>query len=492
MNGASARGSREPMRGAWLCFLAFAGCGEATDSARQAEIASVITRAEEAQIRARPALAAGKYARMASSLYDYHRGSLAVFRADFARDHLGLAQSRYALDHPLVGGTGDPHFENFGVLVASDDTLALEPNDFDAADRLPSWWDLRRLAVGMVLAAHASNPGAPAANDSTVAAEREIARAVVGGYADALGALAAGGSSERVTAPGDSVILEDAFLRSQKDLADHEELGELTVLQGNHRRLLRGPPDPAEPSEALADLPANVLAALPAALERYRATLLAPPPAAHFLLLDAARVFGKGIASWPRVRILILVRGASDAADDDVILELREIGDSALAGWYPPGEYHDSVGQRIIATSRVAWARPDAAPLWGATSLLGLPCQVRWESEGQKTLRVRRLVGQLGTAQALIALARRLGALQARIHVADASSLWQVVGRDPEGFVDEHSAVAVRYAAGVREDFSAFRAALDRLGPLLGLAPRPEDQPPPDLAALLGTPPSSN
>jgi uncharacterized protein (DUF2252 family) len=480
------------MRGAWLGFLALCGCSEAADAARQAEIASVIARADEAQIRARPALSAGKYARMAGALYDYHRGSLAVFRADFQRDHLGLAHSRFALDHPLVLGTGDPHFENFGVLVASDATLALEPNDFDAADRLPYWWDVRRLAVGMVLAAHASNPDAPGAHDSAVAAELDIARAVVQGYADALVALAAGGPFERATDAGDSGILKDAFLRSQKDLKDREELEELTVLEGDHRRLVRGPPDPAEPSEALADLPANALAALPGALERYRSTLLAPPPAEHFQVLDAARVFGKGIASWPRVRILILVRGASHAADDDVILELREIGDSTVAGWYPPGEHYDSVGARIIATSRAAWARPDAAPLWGVTSLLGLPCQVRWESEGQKTLRVRRLVGQLGTAEAIIALGRRLGALQARVHGADASALWQVIGRDPEGFVDEHSEVAVRYAAGVRDDFSAFRAALDRLGPLLGLSPRPEDRPPPELAALLGTPPSSN
>jgi hypothetical protein len=241
---------------------------------------------------------------------------------------------------------------------------------------------------------------------------------------DALVALAAGGPFERATDAGDSGILKDAFLRSQKDLKDREELEELTVLEGDHRRLVRGPPDPAEPSEALADLPANALAALPGALERYRSTLLAPPPAEHFQVLDAARVFGKGIASWPRVRILILVRGASHAADDDVILELREIGDSTVAGWYPPGEHYDSVGARIIATSRAAWARPDAAPLWGVTSLLGLPCQVRWESEGQKTLRVRRLVGQLGTAEAIIALGRRLGALQARVHGADASALW--------------------------------------------------------------------
>lgn len=480
------------MRGAWLWSLALVACSEATDASRQAEIASVIARADEAQIRARPALAAGKYARMAGSLHDYHRGSLAVFRADFDRDHLGLAHSRFALDHPLVLGTGDPHFENFGVLVATDGTLALEPNDFDAADRLPYWWDLRRLAVGMVLAAHASNPDVPGAHDSAVAAELDIARAVVQGYADALGALAAGAPFERVTDAGDSGILKDAFVRSQKDLKDREELEELTVLEGDHRRLVRGPPDPAEASEALADLPANVLATLPGALEHYRATLLAPPPAEHFQLLDAARVFGRGIASWPRVRILILVRGASHSADDDVILELREIGDSTVAGWYPPGEHYDSVGQRIIATSRAAWARPDAAPLWGVTSLLGLPCQVRWESEGQKTLRVRRLVGQLGTAEAIIAVGRRLGALLARVHGAEASALWQVVGRDPDGFIDEHSEVAVRYAAGVRDDFSAFRSALDRLGPLLGLSPRSEDQPPPELAALLGTPPSKN
>lgn len=474
-----------------LASLSLSACSERADSAREAEIAGVIARADEALIRARPRLTAGKYARMAGSLYAYHRGSLTVFHSDFRADHLGLASSRFELEHPLVLGTGDPHFENYGVLVAADGSLAVEPNDFDAADRLPFLWDVRRLAVGMVLAAHASNPNAPAAHDAAVAAERQIAAAVAEGYAETLRALAQGAEPVRVTSGDDSAILTDALNRSAGDLADREELEELTVLEGDSRRLLRGALDPNEPSEALADLPPTVLAALPASLARYRATLLAPPPASYFQILDAARVFGRGVASWARVRLFILVRGPSDSPADDVVLELRELGDSGLGGWYPPGEHYDDVGSRILGTSRAAWARPDAAPLWGVSDLLGLPCQIRWETEGQKTLRVARLMGLLGSAGALIAAARRLGELQARVHASggQAPVLWKRISADTSGFVGEQADVAVRYAGQVREDYALFGSALERLGPNLGLVGDEGDAPPPDLAALIGAPP---
>jgi len=474
-----------------LASLALPACSESADVAREGEIASVLARADEAQIRARPQLTAGKYSRMAGSLHAYHRGSLAVFRSDFRANHLGLAVSRFELEHPLVLGTGDPHFENYGVLVGADGELALEPNDFDSADRLPYLWDVRRLAVGMVLAAHASNPSAPAAHDATVAEERGIAAAVADGYVNALSALAQGAAPVRVTSGGDSGILTDALSRSEGDLAAREELAELTLLEGGRRRLLRGAPDPSDPSQTLADLPPNVLAALPATLARYRATLLAPPPAEDFQVLDAARVFGKGVASWARVRIFILVRGPSDAPEDDLVLELRELGDSGLGGWYPPGEYYDDVGARILATSRAAWARPDAAPLWGVSELLGLPCQIKWETEGQKTLRVARLVGLLGSASALTAAARRLGEIQARIHASggSAGALWGRISGDTSGFVAEQAEVAVRYARQVRADHALFGSALEHLGPNLGVVAAEGDAPPPDLAALIGAPP---
>lgn len=478
--------------------LSFAGCSESADDARTAELVSVLSRADQSLIRTRPALAAGKYGTMAASLHSYHRGSLAIFEHDFRGNTEGLSDSRFALDGPLVLGVGDPHFENFGVLVAGDGTLAIEPNDFDSADHVPYLWDVRRLAVGMALAARVSNPNAPVIRAAVVAEEWRIARGVAEGYAQTISQLAGGAAPVRFVAPQSNPILADALSRSVGDLADREELAELTVVENGHRMLLRGVPDPAEPTEVLTDLPELVWEALPLALVEYGKTLIAPPVDEYFTLLDAVRVFGRGVASLPRVRMFLLVRGPSDDVADDVILELRETADSSIGGWYPPGEYFDTVGDRILRTSRSAWARPDAAPLWGVSSLLGLPVQIRWETEGQKTLRVRRLEGNLGSVDAIQGLAVELGRLLARIHATPTDDENDPAGRirdriaeDPDGFANEQADAAVRYAARVSDDFPRFQRALEDVGPTLGVRVTPDDAPTADLALLYGNPPVS-
>ncbi len=484
--------------GAVLVACLTLACGEHIDDAREAEIASVLARADESLIRTRPALVAGKYATMAASLHGFHRGSLALYHHDWLAGTAGISKSRFTVDGPLVLGTGDPHFENFGVLVAADGSLAIEPNDFDSADRVPYLWDLRRLAVGMVIAAEVSNPNAPQAHDDVVEEERRIARAVAEGYATAIDDLATGGARERFTAPQSNAVLADVLARSQNDLESRDELPQLTLVTNGARTLLRGAPDPADPTEVLTDLPAFVLDQLPEVLDHFRETLDNPPPPEYFELIDAVRVFGRGVASWPRVRVFLLVRGPSDDPADDVILELREIADSGVGGWYPPGEYYDSVGDRIMRTSRAAWARRDAAPLWGVSSLAGLPVQIRWEAEGQKTLRVRRLEGSLGSADVIADLARALGRLLARVHATptheDSNPAFAVAARianDPEGFADEQADVAVTYAAQEEDDFIRFGRALERLGPSLGVPFSEADRPSPNLAALYGSPPVS-
>ena len=144
-----------------------------------------------------------------------------------------------------------------------------------------------------------------------------------------------------------------------------------------------------------------------------------------------------------------------------------------------------------------AWSRPDADPLWGPSSLLGLPVQIKTEAEGNKTIRVARMTGESGTVATLTDLARQLGAVVARVHTADAKerSVAQAIAAriatDPEGFADEQADVAAAYALRVMSDRVSFQDALTHLGPLLGVTPSASDAPPSNLSALLGTPPQS-
>lgn len=468
------------------------GCGPPTpDESRKAEIANVIASADEPLLRTRPNLVAGKYARMAAHPYDFFRGTVPLSWHDYQNNRFGLAESGFALDGPLAPVLGDPHPENFGTLLGADGELALEPNDFDGSDFAPYLWDLRRLVTGMALAARLTNLDDPAAHEITARAARAIARAAAEAYAQAIIALSKGAERTRMTQGDGDPTLDDLFERAREDLADRTELAELTTLDQGQRRLRRGVLDPADPAERYLDLPPWALAALPNTLSEYRRSLVNPPESAYFNVLDAARAVGSGVASWARVRVILLVRGPTDDPGDDVMLELKELNDSGLGGHYPPFVRYDDVAERIRSTSRAAWVRPDAEPLWGTSEWLGFPVQIKRESDAHKTIRVRRMSEELGTPAALEGLARRLGEVVARAHTATpknaewvARDVAYVIARDPAGFADEQADVGDRYAQRALADHGLFRAVLEERGPRLGLPVDTNDVVAPDLAAV--------
>jgi uncharacterized protein (DUF2252 family) len=478
-----------------LLVAVLAGCGPTLDP-RAALIVSTLTDDDQSYLGARPALVAGKYQLMASDPYSYLRGVLAVYRADWQSGAFGLSRTAYGANvEPVV--IGDAHPENFGILLARDVTFALEPNDFDAADRAPYLWDVRRLAIGMNVAARLSNTGDATALNAAVAAARSISYAAAQSYAQAMATYAAGASRTRFGNDG-TPIVADLFSRSEKDEASGATYTDDTVLNGGVRTLVRGVLDPTKPYNTWEDLPPQAYAALPATIAAYRATLVDPPPPAFFALKDAVREFGSGVASWPKVRCILLIEGPTTDPSDDVLLEMKELGDSDILVTMPPRVYYDDDLTRVVDTSRAMWAIPDADPLWGVSSWVGFPVQLKQETEGEKGVKVDRFTGERGTPEAMTQFATTLGALLARMHAAPpgdgsdpASAIAAAIGGDVDGFANEQAAIGDAYAQQVLSDWGLFGAALTQLGPTLGFPPDPDDAPPPDLAAVLGTPPAA-
>lgn len=475
---------------------ALAGCAPPIDP-RESEIASAMVRADEPLLRSRPDLVRGKYARMARTLYDYYRGSVPVFRADLADARTQLSATSFPADAPLPFSMGDAHPENFGILRASDGTAALEPNDLDGADRIPYHWDLRRLTIGLALGARLSNASDATAQAMAVAAEPAIVEAAVRAYATAIHELAAGAPIARVTTDEGSAIVADLFDRSAEGVVARGELDDLTVVMDGARRLRRGVIAPDEPESVLEELPEAAMLAVPSVVLMARTRMIAPPDAAFFTVLDAARVLGSGVASWPRVRALVLVRGPSDAIEDDVVLELKELADSGTPAIFPPFRPADDPADRVSLALGLDWARPDADPFWSTTeSWVGMPVQLRSETDAHPTLRVRRFEDELGTPEELTALATVLGRLLARVTARSidgepsaAIAIDRAIARDVDVFVAEEVSVATRGADRVETDFELFRHALRTLGPSLGLVPSASDRPDPFRAALFGHPP---
>jgi uncharacterized protein (DUF2252 family) len=454
---------------------------------RDATIRSTLVRADESLLVQRPTLTAGRYGVMTQTAQAFYRGSLALFLRDWRDGAMGLSYSRFAVDTPMPFGVGDPHIENFGTLLGRDQTSALETNDLDGADRVPYLWDLRRLTVGLCIAAASSNADNPAARTLAANASRDIARDAAMAYGEAIQART---PDIRVTDGASVPLLVDLFRRSNRDASERAELPELTTVSNGVRHLLRGVIGSPPSTKTLRDVAPWVLESLPALFTRYRTTLTAPPDAQYFTVLDAAREFGTGVASFPRVRVLVLLRGPSDALEDDVIVEVKEQGDAIVPSGLPPYVYSNDVPSRVAEARRVIWSRPDADPLWGTTTWFGIPVQVRRETEANKGIKVERLTGTAGTVSSMRALARVLGAMLARSHrrsLPSPAPQSLLIERDLAGFADEQADISVRYAAQVLDDYVRFQGLVRAYGPNLGVRPLASDAPSSPALTLFGS-----
>lgn len=462
------------MRLLFFLALLFFACAAPPD-AREAEVVDTLTQADQVLLQSRPVLTAGKYAQMATAPYEFYRGNLALFRHDWEAGT--TSRTSFFTDVAPVWGIADPHPENFGVLLAEDGTLGFEPNDLDSADRVPALFDVRRLVGGLALGVKISAPDVSA---------HDVALAAAQGYAQALIGFAHGAGLTRIDSPGDGTVLKDIFKRANRELAARSELTDFTVVDASGRHFKQGIYDPTAPTGELGPVPAAVRAALPGLLAR-----LGSDPA--FTVLDVAREYGAGVSSWPRVRVLVLLRGATDAPDDDLMLEVKEETESGVAGWYAPTLSTDDVAQRVENAARRAWSRPDAEAHYFCGALLGVPVQVRTEANAQKSVRVTRWLGDRGTRSELVTFATLEGALLARIHArsepATVALLAAQLSRAPDVFAEEQAAFADAHADLVLADYARFLHALATRGPTLGVTRAPDTTPASDAEAFFGSPP---
>src|SRR5947199_719493 len=97
---------------------------------------------EQAQTRI-PELVPIRYGRMAVSPFTFYRGAAAIMAADLAKTPSpGLR----------VQVCGDAHVLNFGLFAAPDRRLVFDLNDFDETLAAPFEWDVKRLAVSLLVA----------------------------------------------------------------------------------------------------------------------------------------------------------------------------------------------------------------------------------------------------------------------------------------------------------------------------------------------------
>jgi uncharacterized protein (DUF2252 family) len=476
-----------------MWFLALVSCAAPGSlAARAAWIQEQLTADNAYWLTRSPALVESKYATMAADPYDWMRGSNALFLADQLRPDADRAATAFLTveDAASILTIGDPHVENLGTslpgeepdpndatAVAASAPLPLEWVDLDAAAFAPWTFDTRRAALSLALVADGT--------DGCASCVDNVVTAFAHGYADEIAARAAGEAGWEADGEGiggGSIVTalratarEDGLTRAEHDAFTVVEADDAGI--GRRRLAL---------DEKLDDEGDGVLpmrAGDAARLQRVLAGWSEGRPA-DLRVLDAARQYGKGVASRAATRFVVLWdRGGADL-DDDRLLNVREVVDApSIDGIYPGlGTVYDDNADRIAAVTATFRSRPDADVRAGAvsdgaaafktTSLSG------WFATFDHGDIARAVLLQLATEDDVAAfgetVGRALASAHARGFTLDGAPSLGVIAADLEAggghdvFVAERVRDATADLATLRGDFALFEALLDRSGPLLG------------------------
>ena len=395
-----------------------------------------------------PDLVPVRYGRMLASPFAFLRGSAVIMTDDLARTpDTGLR----------VQTCGDAHLGNFGVFGTPERNLVFDVNDFDETLPGPWEWDVKRLAVSVVLAARNLRIAGPEAT--------QVVRGTVRAYRDRMTELGAMGPLEvwydRVDV---AAVLEIARQERAKDLQRQlrvskirqrtslQALPKLTEQANGTIKMIDDPPlighlDPEVfDGETLIEAYAR---SLPPdrrpLLERYR-------------VLDTARKV-VGIGSVGTRCYLSLLTDAD--LRSPMFLQLKEALQAVLVPYAGKSEF-DHQGQRVVVGQRLMQAASDMFLGWA--SYRGHDYYVRQYRDMKRSvnLDVMTLGGFAGYAQVC-------GRTLARAHArsGDAATISGYLGSGT-AFDQAIASFADTYAEQVSRDYDALvTAARSRAVPVV-------------------------
>jgi uncharacterized protein (DUF2252 family) len=308
-----------------------------------------------------PELVPIRYGRMLVSAFTFYRGAAMIMAGDLA------ATPRSGL---TVQCCGDAHLSNFGVFASPERRLMFDLNDFDETLPGPWEWDVKRLAVSMLIAAQ-DNGFAGKDQDQVVLDTVASYRTAMAGFAamnnldvwyshlDIEAALKELGSQLK---PAQVKRTEKALAKARtKD--SMSAFSKLTCIVDGEARIVAEPPlivpihdlaQGAEREEMFEGLH-ELLRSYRQTLEHDRRVLLE-----EFYLTDIARkVVGVGSVGTRAWIALMLGRDGQDP----LFLQLKEAEASVLEEFLGPSEFANH-GERVVTGQRLMQASSDIFLGW--------------------------------------------------------------------------------------------------------------------------------
>jgi uncharacterized protein (DUF2252 family) len=308
-----------------------------------------------------PELVPIRYGRMLVSPFTFYRGAAMIMAGDLATTpRSGLT----------VQCCGDAHLSNFGVFASPERKLVFDLNDFDETLPGPWEWDVKRLAVSMLIAAQD--------NGYALKDQDRVVLDTVAEYRAAMARFAAMKNLEVWYAHLEiETVLKElgpqlkarAVKRTEKTLAKARTkdsmaaFSKLTHMVDGEPRIVAEPPLIMTLDELVDDTERDQLfESLRAQLNSFRETL------GHerrilleeFRLVDFARkVVGVGSVGTRAWIALLLGRDG----EDPLFLQLKEAEASVLEEFLPASEF-DNHGERVVVGQRLMQASSDIFLGW--------------------------------------------------------------------------------------------------------------------------------
>ena len=317
----------------------------------------------EAQARRRLDDVVGiRHSRMQASPFAYLRGAAAMMAWD-------LAQTPGT--DIRVQACGDAHLVNFGLFAAPDRRLVFDVNDFDETLPAPFEWDVKRLAVSIVVAARdkglPARDGEAAARSAVASYRTQMARFAEMPFLDVwysrIDAKSVRQLLDSVGSPSATRWSRTAIEKARRRTSRQALRKLCEVVDGEYR--IRSAPPLIErvPSEEHA----LIREALHDSVAAYRDTLPVERRAVvdRYWFSDFARkVVGVGSVGTEAFVLLLL----GDRPDEPLFLQIKEAQESVLAPYAGASTFVHQ-GERVVSGQRLMQAAGD--PFLGWTSGLG-------------------------------------------------------------------------------------------------------------------------
>ena len=388
-----------------------------------------------------PDLVPVRYGRMLASPFAFLRGSAVIMASDLAST-------------PVTGfrvqACGDAHLGNFGMFATPERNLIFDVNDFDETLPGPWEWDLKRLAVSVILAA--GNLQIDAGQAAAFAA------ATVRAYRERMAELAAMGPLDAWYDRIDvAAVLTLARQRRAKDLQRQlstaklrhrtslHVLPKLTSVVNGTRKIIDDPPLIGHFDPEVFD-GQKMIAAYAESLPPDRRPLLE-----RYHVLDTARKV-VGVGSVGTRCYLSLLTDAD--ARSPIFLQLKEAMEAVLAPYAGKSEFAHA-GQRVVVGQRLMQAASDMFLGW--TSYRGHDYYVRQFRDMKGSVNLDAM-----TPSGFASYAEVCGRTLARAHArsGDAATIAGYTGTGTR-FDASITAFAQAYGEQVRRDYDALVVAVE-------------------------------